>query len=70
MRVQYPKHECMYKRLKRLRKHDLDFITYSKYRRSAKKLHTPGLSLVRVLDLEQCRAFAIYTRVPRQTQRF
>jgi len=54
IRVQYPKHEDLNKRLKRLRKHDLDFITYSKYRRSAKKLHTPRVTLVRVLDLEQC----------------
>ncbi len=35
-----PDHKDLYDRLKRAPKHDMDFVTYSKYRPSTKKLFT------------------------------
>jgi len=40
IRMHCPKHEDMYERLKRVPKHDMDFVTYSKFRPLTKKLFT------------------------------
>ncbi len=40
IRMHCPKHEILYEKLKRVPKHDMDFITYSKFRPYTKKLFT------------------------------
>ncbi|MGA3110033.1 MAG: hypothetical protein ABSD99_11410, partial [Candidatus Bathyarchaeia archaeon] len=40
IRMHCPDHKDLYDRLKRAPKHDMDFVTYGKYRPSTKKLFT------------------------------
>jgi hypothetical protein len=40
IRIHCPDHRLLYERLKRDPKHDMDFVTYSKFRTSTKKLFT------------------------------
>lgn len=40
IRMHCPKHEGLYEKLKRAPKHDMDFVTYAKYRPLTKKLFT------------------------------
>jgi len=51
IRMHCPKHEGMYERLKRAPKHDMDFVTYSKFRPKTKELfvdlgYEPYISLM------------------------
>jgi hypothetical protein len=51
IRMHCPKHEEMYERLKRAPKHDMDFVTYSKFRPKTKELfvdlgYEPYISLM------------------------
>lgn len=40
IRMHCPKHEALYEKLKRAPKHDMDFVTYSKFRPMTKQLFT------------------------------
>jgi hypothetical protein len=51
MRIHCPRYEYLYERLKRVPKHDMDFVTYSKFRPLTKKLfvdlgYEPYISLM------------------------